>query len=64
MARLEVYPRRLARRSQRWRWRLVASNGRKLANGGEGYAHVEDCHDMALRVCRGKFQDLHVTILS
>lgn len=30
--------------SQRqWRWYLQASNGRKLANSGEGYWNKQDC---------------------
>ncbi len=30
--------------SQRqWRWYLQASNGRKLANSGEGYHNRDDC---------------------
>ena len=32
-----------------YRWRLVASNGRKIANGGQGYARREDLeHGVAL----------------
>jgi uncharacterized protein YegP (UPF0339 family) len=26
-----------------WRWYLEASNGRKIANGGEGYFNKNDC---------------------
>ena len=26
-----------------WRWRLVASNNRNIANSGEGYHNKEDC---------------------
>ncbi|MGD9981118.1 MAG: DUF1508 domain-containing protein [Hyphomonadaceae bacterium] len=26
-----------------WRWTLYASNGRKIANSGEGYGEAEDC---------------------
>lgn len=26
-----------------WRWRLVASNGRKIADSGEGYVNKQDC---------------------
>lgn len=26
-----------------WRWTLVASNGRKIANSGEGYWNEADC---------------------
>ncbi|MCA1815676.1 MAG: DUF1508 domain-containing protein [Acidobacteria bacterium] len=26
-----------------WRWRLDATNGRVVADSGEGYAHKQDC---------------------
>lgn len=26
-----------------WRWRYVAENGNKMANGGEGYKNKGDC---------------------
>jgi uncharacterized protein len=26
-----------------WRWRLVAANGRIIANSGESYANKQDC---------------------
>lgn len=26
-----------------WRWRLVAANGRNIANSGEGYRNKGDC---------------------
>lgn len=26
-----------------WRWYLVAANGRKIANSGEGYHNETDC---------------------
>jgi uncharacterized protein YegP (UPF0339 family) len=26
-----------------WRWYLMAGNGRKIANGGEGYFNYADC---------------------
>jgi len=28
-----------------WRWRLVASNGRIIADSGEGYKYESDCLD-------------------
>ncbi|CAN0374816.1 unnamed protein product [Phaeothamnion confervicola] len=28
-----------------WRWRLVAGNGRIIANSGEGYHNERDCDD-------------------
>lgn len=36
------YQRKLAVPSQRWRWRARAVNGRKIANGGEGYSSRDD----------------------
>ena len=30
-------------RKGEWRWRIIASNGRKLANSGEGYKRKRDC---------------------
>lgn len=29
--------------SGQWRWRLVASNGKYIANSGEGYINKADC---------------------
>lgn len=29
--------------NRQWRWRLVAGNGRIIANAGEGYYNREDC---------------------
>ena len=26
-----------------WRWTLEADNGKKIANGGEGYYNEQDC---------------------
>ena len=32
-----------------WRWRLVAANGKVIANSGEGYHNEADCnHAVAL----------------
>jgi uncharacterized protein YegP (UPF0339 family) len=33
-----------------WRWRLKASNGRILADSGEGYKNEQDCKDDIDRV--------------
>jgi uncharacterized protein YegP (UPF0339 family) len=30
-------------RSGGWRWRLVAANGRTVADSGQGYANKQDC---------------------
>jgi uncharacterized protein YegP (UPF0339 family) len=29
--------------ARQWRWTLFASNGRKIANSGEGYLNKNDC---------------------
>jgi uncharacterized protein YegP (UPF0339 family) len=44
---LQVYmqkPHPFAHRKQ-YRWRIVASNGREIANGGEGYYNLGDLHN-------------------
>lgn len=40
-------------RNKKWRWRLVARNGKKVANGGEGYSRRKDCLEMALAILQG-----------
>jgi uncharacterized protein YegP (UPF0339 family) len=40
--RLERYRNPLARRSQRWRWRIRSTNGRTIAQSSEGYANHAD----------------------
>lgn len=44
MNKLVIYPTRplFSTRTQ-WRWKVVAANGRKIANGGEGYNNRADC---------------------
>jgi len=37
-----------------WRWRLKASNGRILADSGEGYKSKQDCLDDIDRVKASK----------
>lgn len=32
-------------RNGEYRWRLKSSNGRKIANSGEGYRNKSDCED-------------------
>ena len=34
-----------ADRSGEWRWRLVAVNGKVIADSGEGYKNYTDCWD-------------------
>jgi len=37
-----------------WRWRLVASNGRIIADSGEGYKSEKECKDDIDRVKNSK----------
>ena len=41
--RFEVYKSGTTLLSQVWRWRLVASNGRTVADSAEGYQSKADC---------------------
>ena len=38
-----------------WRWTLIAANGRKIANGGEGYYNKADCL-AAIDLVKGSWQ--------
>lgn len=44
MTKLEFY----VDRAKRYRWRLIARNGRILADSGQGYAGRRECEDGAL----------------
>ena len=37
-----------------WRWRLVAANGRIIADSGEGYKSEKECKDDINRVKNSK----------
>ncbi|WP_374440870.1 YegP family protein [Stella sp.] len=39
-----------------WRWRLVAANGKQIANGGEGYVNRADCEN-GIRLVKGTNAD-------
>lgn len=52
--RYEIY-RGLALFGGKWRWRLVSSNGRKIAVSGEGYHNRDDMLE-ALDLVRGSAQ--------
>lgn len=56
---IETYPKRLARRSQRWRWRAVI-NGRNVANSGEGYANRKHCEAIATSIFDGAYAHLPI----
>lgn len=32
-------------KADEWRWRLLAANGRTIADSGEGYKNYTDCWD-------------------
>jgi uncharacterized protein YegP (UPF0339 family) len=44
---LEIYKSRSANPKQRYRWRAVAANGKKVANGSEGYVKIDQAAEMA-----------------
>ena len=60
-AKLVIYRTRSLRRSQRWAWRLVASNGRIVATSGEGYANIGEAMHQGRKVVRGEYADGLVT---
>lgn len=63
--RIEIYKsRRVLKRRREWRWRFVAGNGKRLANGGEGYANLGELLDALARVigvARGDLLELQVS---
>ena len=60
-----VYRTRSLRRSQRWAWRLVASNGRTIATSGEGYSNRDEARCMAwLIVVDGGFRGAEIVVPS
>lgn len=59
---LTVYRTRSLRRSQRWAWRLTATNGRVVAVSGEGYAHEAEAERMGRAVCGGAYVDHRLVI--
>ena len=54
-AELHIYRTRSLRRSQRWAWRLVAANGRTLADSGEGYSDRLEAADRGWAVVTGNY---------
>lgn len=57
MSLLTVYRSRSLRRSERFRWRLVADNGRTVATSGEGYSNYDEALHMGKMVAGGHFSD-------
>jgi len=58
--RIQVYRSRSLLSTERWRWRLVSSNGNIIATSGEGYRHKVDCRNMAERVVRGDYSNVTI----
>ena len=54
-ANLEVYETQSLMASQRWAWRLVASNGRIIATSGEGYGDRRFAYEMGWAICTGRY---------
>lgn len=50
MYKLNIYRRKTLIPSQRWGWRLVAPNGRKVANSGEGYLSKAFAQEIAVAI--------------
>jgi uncharacterized protein YegP (UPF0339 family) len=44
---------RLYKAADGWRWRLVAPNGKVLADSGEAYTRRRDCRNIAVSVFAG-----------
>jgi uncharacterized protein len=43
----------------KWRWRLVAKNGKIIADSGEGYHNKQDCRKMIRKIrCMAIFAGL------
>lgn len=61
-ATLVIYRRMIARRNQRWRWKLVTANGRKIANGGEGYSDHDECEQMAIAIITGRYKEAVISM--
>ncbi len=52
---VEVYRTKSLFRSEKWRWRLIASTGDILAESGEGYANRLYAEGRAAAVCQGEY---------
>lgn len=55
-ATLVVYPTRGRIRSQRWRWRLVHTNGKLLADSGEGYTDRSEALSRGAFIAQGGYE--------
>lgn len=59
-----IYRTRSLRRSQRWAWRLVATNGRIIATSGEGYANRTEAGRIGRAVVYGHYDVVSVEIMT
>lgn len=39
-----------------WRWHVIAGNGKKVAEGGEGYRNRTECVQEAIDVTAGQYE--------
>lgn len=60
---LKVYRSRSVNRKQHYRWTLTAANGRKIANGGEGYADRTDALAMGEYVVKEHHPNVRVIVV-
>jgi uncharacterized protein YegP (UPF0339 family) len=49
-------------KADEWRWTFIRSNGRKLADSGQGYARKFDCLKSMTRVTGGADIDLVIPV--
>lgn len=54
MERIEIYQ----DKAEEWRWRMLAGNNKKVANGGEGYTNKQDMLDSIEFVLGGWIRSL------
>lgn len=48
-------------RKKQFRWKLVATNGKKIANSGEGYINKKDCIDIAIDIVMSPYELVDTT---
>lgn len=60
---LKVYRSLSVNRKQRYRWALIAANGRKIANSGEGYADRTDALAMGEYVVKENHHNARVVVV-
>lgn len=48
-------------RKKQFRWKLIAINGKKIANGGEGYINKQDCLMIVQTIVLGPYELIDTT---